>query len=192
MPGVAVLPTAGEVAANPMRVLRWFLHPFQSRRAAEAEADLRGWHAACDETLQACLGSLADSQLPRGEIGVVLDRIDRTLFRLRDSGSGAQSYLRGTSPDLGRRLRQTSEGIVQLRNETARYLIRAQGPTPSYLGGGRQPEGSREGYERALAEIGRPARQRALGLERELRQVWTELQPLLADLARAGQGRQGG
>ena len=176
---------AGEVPANVMRVLRQLLRPFQSRRAAEAETDLLGWHAACDETLQACLQALGDSELPRGEIGVVLDRIDRTLFRLRDSGSGAEGYLRGKSPDLGRRLRQISEDIVQLRNETVRYLIRAQGPTPSFLGGGSQPDLAQGGYERALAEIGRPARQRALGLERELGQVWIGLQPLLGDLARA-------
>ena len=153
---------------------------------------MRGWHAACDETLQACLHSLGDAQLPRGEIGVVLDRIDRTLFRLRDTGSGAEGYLRGTSPDLGRRLRQISEDMILLRNETVRYLIRAQGPTPSFLGGGSQPDRAQDSYERALAEIGRPARQRGLGLERELSQVWTDLQPLLADLAEAGSGSSGG
>jgi hypothetical protein len=175
-----------------MRILRRLLRPFQSRRAAEAEADLRGWHDACDETLQACLRSLGDAQLPRGEIGVVLDRIDRTLFRLRNHGSGAEGCLRGKLPDLGRRVRQISEDIVQLRNETVRYLIRAQGPTPSFLGGGSQPDRAQDSYERALAEIGRPARQRALGLERELSRAWTDLQPLLADLAREGSGSAGG
>ncbi len=89
-------------------------------------------------------------------------------------------------------MRQISEDIVQLRNETVRYLIRAQGPTPSFLGGGSQPELAQESTERALAEIGRPARQRALGLERELSRAWIDLQPLLADLARAGSGSVGG
>ena len=184
----AVPPGAGKVPSNPMRLLRQLLRPFQSRRAAEAEGDLRDWYAACDETLQACLRSLGDAQLPRGEIGVVLDRIDRTLFRLRDTGSGAQGYLRGTSPELGRRLRQVSEGLVELRNETVRYLIRAQGSTPSYLARGSGADGARDSFEQAQAEIGRPARQRALDLERDLRQVWADLQPILLDLARVGSG----
>ena len=154
----------------------------------EAEADLRGWHAACDETLQACLQALGDAQLPRGEIGVVLDRIDRTLFRLRDTGSGAEGYLRGISPELGLRLRKISEGIIELRNETVRYLIRAQGPTPSYLGVGSEPERSRDSYEQARAEIGRPAAHRAAGLEQDLRQAWSDLQPLLLALGKAGTG----
>lgn len=183
---------SGETPSKPMRLLRRLLRPFQSRRGAEAAADLVGWHDACEETLQTCLHCLGDAQLPRGEIGVDLDRIDRTLFRLRDAGSGAEGYLRGTSPDLGRRLRQISEDIVQLRNETARYLIRAQGPTPSFLGGGRQPERAQDSYERALAEIGRPARQRALDLERELNRAWADLQPVLAELAEAGSASGGG
>ena len=176
-----------------MGLLRRLLRPFQSRRAAEAEGELRGWHAACDETLQACLTSLGDARLPRGEIGVVLDRIDRTLFRLRDTGSAAEGYLRGTSPELGRRLRQVSESAVELRNETVRYLIRAQGPTPAYLRTGREPDRVPERSELPLAQIGRSARQRALALERDLRQLWADLQPVLLELARTGSaGRQPG
>lgn len=167
-----------------MRLFTRLLRPFQSRRAAEAEDDLRGWHAACDEVLQACLQSLGDARLPQGEIGVVLDRIDRTLFRLRDTGSAAEGTLRSASPELGRRLRRISEGVVEVRNETVRYLIRAQGSTPAYLRSAGGEDRLLDGFERAQAETGWPARQRALAVERDLRQVWADLQPVLLDLAR--------
>ena len=174
-----------------MRVLRQLLRPFEARRAAEAEADLRGWDSACDQVLQACNQALRDPQLPRGDIGVVLDRVDRTLFRLRDTGSGAEGALRRRNPELGRRVRRVSEAIVELRNETVQFLIRAQGPNPAFLGAQTDPAQNAESYQRARQDVGLAAVQHAAAVERDLRQVWADLQPVLLEIARSAGRAEG-
>jgi hypothetical protein len=168
-----------------MRLLRPLLRPFDARRAAQAEADLRGWHAACDQVLKACIQALQDPHLPRGDIGEALDRIDRTLFRLRDAGSGAEGALRRRYLELGRRVRQVSEAIVELRNETAQFLIRAQGPSPAFLGVQTDTARIAEIYQRARQDVGQDALQHSTRLERDLSQLWADLQPVLREIAQS-------
>jgi tRNA U54 and U55 pseudouridine synthase Pus10 len=168
-----------------MRLLRSLLHPFEARRAAEAEGDIRRWHTACEDVIQTCIQALRDPQLPRGDIGVTLDRVDRTLFRLRDAGSGAEGALRRRNRELGRRIRQVSEAIVELRNQTVQFLIRAQGPNPAFLGVQTDPARIAESYQRAKQDVGQAAGQHAAALERDLRQLWTDLQPILLEMARS-------
>jgi hypothetical protein len=116
---------------------------------------------------------------------VVLDNVDRGLFRVREAGSDAQRALRRRAPELGGRLRQTTEALVELRNETARFLIRAQGPTPAFLQKQEVAAGQPEAYRRAVEEIGKTAVQRALAVVGDLKQLWADLQPILAQLALA-------
>lgn len=168
-----------------MRLLSSLFRPFQARRAAQAEGDIRAWHMACEEVLGACIQALQDPQLPRADIGVALDRIDRTLFRLRDAGSGAEGALRRRSPELGRRIRRVSEAIVELRNEAVQFLIRAQGPSPAFLGVPSDPARLAESYQRAKQDVGLGALQHSAVLERDLRNLWTDLQPVLLEMARS-------
>ncbi len=166
-----------------MELLRRVLAPWRARQAAEAESDIRGWHEACEVVLGTSIQALQDPKLARGDIGVALDRIDRALFRLRDTGAGAQHALRRRDPGLAERMRLLSEAIVVLRNDTVRFMIRAQGATPPFM----QEEGGlprqAEAYQRAMQDVGLAARQRSAGIERDLRQLWADLQPTLTRLA---------
>jgi len=166
-----------------MDLLRRVMAPWRAGRAAEAERYIRDWHEACLFVVAGCLQGLRDPQLPRSDIGVVLDNVDRGLFRVRDAGSGAQEALRRRAPELGVRIRRSTEAIVELRNETARFLIRAQGPTPPYLQKQSDPTGQPEAYQRALQEVGQAALVRSRAVERDLGQLWADLQPLIAQLA---------
>lgn len=127
--------------------------------------------------------ALQDPKIARDDIGVSLDRIDRALFRLRDTGAGAQHALRRRDPRLGERMRLLSEAIVVLRNDTVRFLIRAQGATPPFMQGEGGASRQAQAYQRAMQDVGLVARQRSAGIERDLRQLWADLQPTLSHLA---------
>jgi hypothetical protein len=165
-----------------MEILRRAIAPWRVRRAAEVESDIRAWHEACLVVLAACIKALQDPKLPRSDIGVTLDGVDRTLFCLRDSSSGARHALRRRDAGLGDRIGRVSEAIVELRNETARFLIRAQGPTPRFLQKQETAPGQAEAYQRALQDVGRAALGRSSEIERDLGQLWADLQPLLIRL----------
>jgi hypothetical protein len=154
---------------------------------AGAERDIRDWHQACQLVLAACVKALQDPGLSRTDIGVALDRIDRELFRLRDTGSGAARALRSRDAGLRARLSRVSEAVVELRNETARFLIRAQGPTPSYLQKQEAATGQSEAYRRAWQEVGQAALGRSSEIERDLRQLWVDLETFLAQLTQSSE-----
>jgi hypothetical protein len=162
-----------------MDLLRRAIGPWQAKRAADAERDIRDWHQACLVVVAGCVKGLRDPQLPRADIGVTLDNVDRALFRVRDAGSGAQQALRRRAPELRARIRRSTEAIVELRNETARFLIRAQGPTPPFLQKQETTTGQPEAYRRALQDVGHAASARSLAIERDLDQLWADLQPML-------------
>jgi hypothetical protein len=166
-----------------MELLRRMLAPWRARQAAEAESDLRGWYEACEVVLVTAIQGLQDPKVPRGDIGVSLDRIDRALFRLRDCGTGAQRALRRRDPGLGERMRRLSESVVEMRNDTVRFLIRAQGATPPFMQGEGDSSRQAEAYQQAMLDFGQAARQRSAGIERDLRRLWADLQPTLAELA---------
>jgi hypothetical protein len=166
-----------------MDLLRRAMAPWRARRAADAGKDIREWHEACLVVVAGCVGGLRDPQLPRSDIGVTLDKVDRAIFRVRDAGSGAQQALKRRDPELGARIRRITQAMVELRNETASFLIRAQGPTPSYLQKQSVPTGQPEAYQRAVLEVGRAALVRSRAVQSNLDQLWADLQPLLAQLA---------
>jgi hypothetical protein len=166
-----------------MDLLRRVIGPWQARRQADAERDIRGWHEACLFVVASCLRGLREPQLPRADIGVTLDNVDRALFRLRDAGSGTQQALRRRDPELGVRVRHTTEAIVELRNETARFLIRAQGPTPHFLQKQETATGQPEAYQRAMQEVGQTALAHSLAIKRDLDRLWGDLQPMLTQPA---------
>ena len=165
-----------------MELLRRALAPWYARQDAKAERDLQDWYEACQVVLKTSIQALQDPQAPRGDIGVPLDRIDRALFRLRDSGSGAQSGLRQRDPELGVRMRLLSEAIVDLRNDAVRFLIRAQGATPPFLAGEVDRSRQAEAYQRAMRDVGQAALLDSGVIERDLRRLWADLQPTLLRL----------
>ena len=165
-----------------MRLLERALGPWRAKHAAGAEKELREWHDACQLVVAGCLAGLRDPQVPRSDIGVTLDQVDRAIFRMRDAGVGAQHALRG-EPELRRRVRQSIQAIIELRNETARFLIRAQGPTPPFLTKPQAYAGQAEAHQRALQDVGQPALRHAQAVERGLEALWGDLKPLLSRLA---------
>lgn len=172
-----------------MRLVRRVMGPWRARHAGQAETDIRDWREACLVVLTGCLAGLRDVQLPRSEIGVTLDRVDRALFRVRDCGAGAESALKRHDPTLSARVRRFTQEVVKLRNETASFLIRAQGPTPSYLAKERVAAGQPEAYRRAVQEVGQAALAHAMALERDLDCLWADLGPALRRFGQAFRDR---
>ncbi len=84
---------------------------------------------------------------------------------------------------LGERVRLLSEAIVNLRNDTVRFLIRAQGPTPSFMQGEGGTSRQAQAYQQAMLDFGQAARQRSTVIERDLRQLRADFEQILAELA---------
>jgi hypothetical protein len=104
-----------------------------------------------------------------------LYHVDRALFRLRDTSSGAQKALRRRDAELGARIRRATEAIVELRNETAHFLIRAQGSTPPFLQKQDAASHQPEVYQRAMQDVGGAALARATAVEGDVCQLRADL-----------------
>ena len=132
--------------------------------------------------------ALNNEDITQGDIGVVLDNTDRKLFALRNEIADVQGPLRHYNPALARRVSSTSRDIFQLRNETARFLIRSQGPSPDTANQPGNLELQRTYYYRALDEKGFKARQMQVQVDRELKSVWEELQKTIHSVEKSMAG----
>jgi hypothetical protein len=164
-----------------MGSLNRVLDYFSRRRATQFAEDAREWHSACEKVLQLCEQALNDRDLIQGDIGVVLDEADRTLFHLRGVMGGVRRMLRRDHPPLSRRVAQASERIFRLRNMTSRFLILSQGPGPMVAGDDLISQSTRETYYlRALEKHGFEARRIHAQAKQELPAIWADIEPLLA------------
>jgi hypothetical protein len=155
---------------------------FRKREARDFSENATGWHAVCQTISEMYVEVLHDDNPTRSDIGVVLDKTDRMLFALRDHLSALRPPLNRRDRELTKRVNKASEHLYELRNKTARFLIRAQGHTPTFMREGTtSPEVEQTYYLKAMQEVGFDARQAALALRKELKGIWEELFPLVSE-----------
>jgi hypothetical protein len=163
-----------------------FLDYLARRRASLFADDAHQWHADCRKVLDLCERALHERDLPGGDIGVVLDEADRTLFHLRGPMGNVRRTLRRDHSHLSRRVAQASDRLFHLRNLTSRFLIYSQGPGATVAGEGAIDAQARETYYmNALDSAGFEARRIRAEVAQELSDIWMEIRTILAQSGRA-------
>lgn len=152
--------------------LKFILRKRQARQFIDG---VTAWYHACSQVTDLVGTALRDEPMATQDIGVILDKTDRLLFGLRETTDDASRAVRRYDATLAYRLRQTSNGIYALRNEMARFLIRAQGPGfPS--AGQMSSHDLATHHSRAMMEVGVHARQMKSEIDTELTSLWSDLQ----------------
>jgi hypothetical protein len=156
----------------------------EQRRAQALLESVQAWYAASLIVSEICGDALHDQALIQADIGTVLDKADRKLFQYRNEAAEARREVRRHDPQLASRIDEVTHQVYELRNLTAKFLIRAQGPSPF---AGSRPEGDLQVayYERALNEAGFQARDLKTGLDQSLRTLWPELEKLIRQAEKA-------
>ncbi len=151
-----------------------------AQKTAASERGLESLAQLCSDVSRTCGAALNNENIGGEEIGEVLDRTDRMLFRLCEGIPGDWFMFRRRSPALARRVREVSEQVYRLRNRTARFLIRCQGPSP--LAGRLEGEARLAYYHQALETFGFEARRIWRELDAELNEIGEDIQRLAAEL----------
>ena len=162
-----------------------FVEFLKKRRARNYLKDLRIWYDVSHEVSDILGDALYNEKICSSEIGIVLDKTDRLLFALGSAIPGASGGLNRHNPDLAQRIEKISTNIYHLRNATVSFLVRCHGPA---VYEDRAQEGLHAmAYYQALDEAGFQARQICGDVERELKNIWRDLQQSirLAELAAA-------
>jgi hypothetical protein len=169
-----------------MAAMREKISTWLERRRAQTLVDsLEQWHETCVNVTQICAQALLDQATVEGDIGEVLDGADRKLYAFRNHMTEARREINRHDPILARRITQVTEDVYRLRNQTARFLIRAQGPHP-FAGGRLTEENLRNAYYyKALEEAGFQGREIAERLQRDTDTLWHDLQTLLIQAQKA-------
>jgi len=155
---------------------------FRKREAREFSEHAAAWHKTCQSISEAYVDVLGDAEAAQPDIGVVLDKTDRMLFSLRDHLSALRSPLARRNQGLAVRVLKATERLFELRNQTTRFLIRSQGPTPPFLRETPHSPGLDQAYYyKAMQEVGFEARQAARDLSKELKSIWSELRLLVGE-----------
>lgn len=161
-------------------MLQRLLDRWRRRRVDQASQELEAWSEVCRSVVQMCSRALSDDGAGKGEIGVMLDKTDRSLFGLRDHASAAYGYLRRGQPALAARLRLLTDQTIELRNQTTRFLIRAQGPTPAFLDDPVRGGWNRTAHsQKAMEAVGLAARRLAAELEPSILRLTAEVREVL-------------
>lgn len=156
-------------------MLDWLKTLVQKRQARLFVDDVTAWYHACSQVASLTEAALQEKEAVTQDIGIILDRTDRLLFSLRDTTIDASRAVRKYDPSLAHRLQKVSNEMYALRNEVARFLIRAQGP--GFPSAGQMDEADHDlYYSQAMKEIGFHARQMKKALDIELASLWADLQ----------------
>jgi len=153
---------------------------FMEKRQARGFLNgVQAWYHTCVKISELLGEALYDEAIGEKDIGVVLDKVDRMLFALRNEAADVRGFLRRKDPRLAERVENASTQVFELRNETTRFLMRCQGPGPFM--GSRELNGQTRMlyYYRALEEVGFKARQVNSALEGELKAIWRDLQRMI-------------
>ncbi len=136
------------------------------------------WHQTCLRVSEICGDALHDVELIERDIGAVLDKADRMLFQFRNDAGDVRRSVRRYNEQLATRVEAVTRQVFELRNATAKFLIRAQGPTP-FARGGMESDVSQLYYHRALEEAGFTARRLKSELDKDIELLWSELEQLM-------------
>jgi len=105
-------------------MMRRWLESWRAGRRARAAADLQTWLDSSRAVLALCHEPLRSTE-GISDIGVVLDRIDRSLLRYRNEAAAVRAAMR-PRPALAAEAHQATDGLFALRNETCAFLLRWQ------------------------------------------------------------------
>jgi len=105
-------------------MLRRWLERWRGARQGRAAGDLQAWLDSSRALLNLCHNPLRALEGP-SDIGAILDRIDRRLMRYRNEAAFARSALR-RQPGLAGAVRQATNELFVLRNQTCAFLLRWQ------------------------------------------------------------------
>jgi len=151
-------------------MIRRWLERRRAGRQARAAADLQIWLDSSRALLALCHEPLRSTE-GISDIGVVLDRIDRSLLRYRNEAAAVRATMR-PRPALAAAARQATDGLFALRNETCAFLLRWQSL--------RQLPGS----SAASIEVQRNMEEARLQASRSARYLTGELEKLAPELDR--------
>ena len=159
--------------------MNWLRSRIERNRARQLLESVNAWYHTCTNVAAMCGDALHDEAVLRGDIGELLDRADRQLFQFRSHTGEARAAVKRQDQILAKRIDKLADDIYDLRNHTARFLIRAQGPGP-FAGTAHQEEQLRQGYYlKALQEAGFLAREKKKAIDQELSSIWNDLQGIL-------------
>jgi hypothetical protein len=159
-------------------MLRGFRNRIAKRRAQTLQVSLQTWYATSVSVSEICGEALHDQVVIQSDIGSVLDKADRKLFQYRNDAGEARREVRRHDPQLAKQIGVVTQQVYELRNMTAKFLIRAQGPSP-FAGGRVEGDLQTVYYERALTEAGFQARDLKIQLDKSIRSLWPELEKLV-------------
>jgi hypothetical protein len=160
-------------------MLKGLLNRIERRRNQTLLESVHAWYATSLSVSEICGDALHDQALIQADIGTVLDKADRKLMQYRNDAADARRAVQRHDQQLARRVDGVTQQVYELRNLTARFLIRAQGPSP-FAGGRAEGELQLAYYERALNEAGFQARNMKTSLDQKLRAIWPELEELIS------------
>jgi len=166
------------------RMLKGFWERIEKRRAQALLESVQTWYATSLSVSEICGEALHDLALIQADIGTVLDKADRKLFQYRNDASDARLEVRRHNPQLASQIGEVTQQVYELRNLTAKFLIRAQGPSP-FAGSRTEGELQAAYYERALNEAGFQARNMKIQLDQTIRTMWPELEKLVRQAEKA-------
>ena len=162
-----------------MNIYSRLRHYLERRSAQNFLEGITSWHRTCTEVSQLCSQALNDKEVIRGDIGVILDKMDRNLFALRNHIGGSKGFLRRRNRSLAKQFARVNKEVYQMRNQTAKFLIRGQGPGSFPKDQEMDEERWRKYYDRALIDIGFGARRMNEGVSEEIEAIWSEMQKLI-------------
>jgi hypothetical protein len=150
----------------------------EKKRAQSFLDNVHAWYQTSSEISEVMGMALHDQSVLQADIGYIIDAADRMLFHLRSYIPNSLGILRRSNPELARRFDQASQQLIQLRNETTRFLIRSQGPGPM---SGDEPDDEARilYYYQALEEVGFNARDMKSDFDLELKSIWNDLQLII-------------
>jgi len=161
-------------------MFRLLLDRIEKKRMKSFVVNIQDWYKTCSLLTKTYGVVLYDQSAFDADIGIMLDKTDRLLFQLGSYTSDALGLLRRKEPALAKKVNDLSTQVYRLRNGTTSFLIRSQGAMLFTGGESRQESLGGQAYYQALEEVGFTARQLQRELEKELKEIWVDLQgPIL-------------
>lgn len=146
---------------------------FKRRRAEALLNGLLAWREAFNTVIHICHRAFHEEATLQGDIGELLDHLDRQLFRFSTCTGDARRALFWRDRRLSNEIARLSRQIYVLRNLTVHFLIHAQGR----VGPAKRFRSLAEDHD--LQDLGLQGRALIRQLDADLLALWKDLQALL-------------